>query len=63
MAVATELAVTSKKCENFEILEVNACAGLIVSRAEENTVKYGISRVCTVGDLLGDKDIEIVVNP
>jgi len=50
------------KCKSFDILEVIACADLIMSRAQEKAEKHGIPKACTVKKLLADPSIEIVVN-
>ena len=46
----------------FDILEVAACADLVMERAQEKASKYGIPRACSVDELLEDPEIQIVVN-
>jgi len=48
--------------DTFEILEIVACADLILERAKEQAVKYGVPKACTTEELLADPEIEIVVN-
>ncbi|KFN10153.1 MAG: Gfo/Idh/MocA family oxidoreductase [Paenibacillus macerans] len=51
-----------ENCRKFAELELAACADLDLSRAREQAERYGIPRVCTVEELLGDPDIAIVIN-
>lgn len=51
-----------ENCRKFTELELAACADLDLSRAREQAERYGIPRVCTVEELLGDPDISIVIN-
>ena len=51
-----------KGCRAFHILDVVACADLDVSRAQAKAEEYGGIRACTVGELLGDPEIQIAVN-
>jgi predicted dehydrogenase len=51
-----------QNCRAFEILEVRACADLILDRAKEKAQKHGIPKACSVKQILADKTIEIVVN-
>ena len=46
----------------LEILELAACADLVIERAEEKARPFEGVRACTVAELLGDPEIEIVVN-
>jgi len=48
--------------DTFEILEIVACADLVVERAKEQAAKYGVPKACTTEELLADPEIEIVVN-
>ena len=50
-----------QKAQTFEILQVAACADLIMERAQAQGAKYGVKAV-TVEQLLADPEIEIVVN-
>ena len=47
--------------KKFGIVEVTACADLIMERAEAKAEENGI-RACTVKELLADPEIEIVLN-
>jgi len=46
----------------FEILEIAACADLIVDRAKAKAEEYGVPKACTVDELMADPEIEIVLN-
>ena len=48
--------------ERFEILDVVACADLMVGRAKAKADEHGIPKPCSVDDLLCDPEIEIVIN-
>jgi predicted dehydrogenase len=48
--------------QTFEVLEVAACADLILERAQAQAEAYGVPRACSVEELLADPEIEIVVN-
>jgi len=48
--------------ETFEILEIAACADLILDRAKAQAEAYGVARTCSVDELLADPEIEIVIN-
>lgn len=43
-------------------LEVAACADMFVEKAKEAAEKFKVPKACSVEELLGDPDIEIVVN-
>ena len=45
----------------FDVIEVAACADLLMDRARAKADEYGC-RACTVEELLADPEIEIVVN-
>ena len=49
-------------CRIFEILDLVACADLDVTLAQERAEEFEVDRGCSVDELLGDADIEIVVN-
>ena len=51
-----------ENCGAFDILEVVACADLILDRAKEKAEKHGVKKACSVKKLLEQKSIEIVVN-
>jgi len=46
----------------FEILDTVACADIVMEKARAQAEKHHIARACTVDELLGDPEIEIVVN-
>lgn len=46
----------------FDLLEVVACADLVPELAQTQAAEYGVSRACTVEELLADPAIEIVVD-
>jgi predicted dehydrogenase len=49
-------------CPTFDLLEVAACADVVLERAEAQAAKYGVPVACSPADLLRDPEIEIVVN-
>ena len=51
-----------KYCRQFDILEVDACSDLDMSKAKARAEEYGVPRVLTVEQLLADPEIELVVN-
>lgn len=50
-----------KNCQSFKQVEIVACADLIDEVARRKAERYGI-RACSVNELLGDPDIELVLN-
>ena len=48
--------------QKFPILEVVACADLLMDRARDKAAEFGIPKACTTAELLADPDIEIAVN-
>ena len=46
----------------FQAIDIVACADLVMDRAKAKVEEWGIPRACTVEELLGDPEIEIVVN-
>lgn len=48
--------------KQFVHIRVVACADLIRERSQSATAKYGVPRASTVEELLGDPEVEIVVN-
>lgn len=50
-----------KNCPTFEVLQVVACADIIPSRAQEKASEFGI-KALSVDELLGDPEIDIVLN-
>ncbi len=51
-----------KKLKEFDVLEVAACADLDMERARARAAEFQVPRACTVEELLGDPEIQIVVN-
>lgn len=51
-----------KGCRIFKILEVVACADLLVERAEERAKEFGIPKALSVEALLSDPDVDVVIN-
>ena len=51
-----------KNLKRFPFLNVAACADLDVSRAKAKAAEHGIARACSADELLGDADIDVVVN-
>ncbi len=49
-------------CPTFDLLEVAACADVVLERAEAQAAKYGVPVACSPADLLRDPEIEIVAN-
>ncbi len=47
--------------EKFQALDIVACADLVQERAEAKARQYGV-RACSVGELLADPVVDIVVN-
>ena len=46
----------------FPVLEIVRCADLLPERAEARAAEFGIPRSGTVGELLVDREIELVIN-
>ncbi|MFD0697540.1 Gfo/Idh/MocA family protein [Paenibacillus sp. GCM10027628] len=46
----------------FDILDIVACSDLNMERARARAAEYGISKACSVDELLADLEIEIVIN-
>jgi predicted dehydrogenase len=51
-----------ENAKKLPILDVVACADLIVERAEARAEEFGVARALTVDDLLDDPSIELVIN-
>lgn len=51
-----------KSCRTFPILEVVACADLELARAQNKAAEFGIGKAYSLGDMLDDPDIDIVIN-
>jgi len=50
------------QCPKFDILEVAACADLVMERAQARAAEFNVPRACTVEELLADPEIAIVIN-
>ncbi len=48
--------------QTFEIIDLVACADLVMDRARAQAAKYNIPRAVSVDELLADPEIEIVIN-
>lgn len=48
--------------QTFENLQVEACTDLDMARARSQAAKHGLPRACSLEELLGDPEIQIVVN-
>jgi predicted dehydrogenase len=51
-----------KAGKRFEILDIAACADLVMDRAKSRAAEFGVPKACTVKELLADPEIEIVLN-
>jgi len=52
----------ARGCRAFDILEIAACADIDRRKAEAKAEEFDIARVCSVEDLLADREIQIIVN-
>lgn len=50
-----------RACQKYDVLEVAGCADIDMARAKIKADEYGI-RAMTVEDMLGDPNVEIIVN-
>src|SRR5688500_20062140 len=48
-----------KNLPGFEMVEVVACADLLVERAQARAAEYGIKKACTPDELYADPDVEL----
>ncbi len=51
-----------KAGKTFEMIDIVACADLLIERAQAKAEEHGIPKACTVDELLADPEIEIVMN-
>ena len=51
-----------KGCRVFDILEIAACADLLIERAEARAKEFDIPKALSVEELLSDPDIDVVIN-
>ena len=49
-------------CRRHEVLELVACADLDLNRAEQKAAEHSVPRACSPEELMGDPDINLVVN-
>ncbi len=49
-------------CKPYEILEITACSDLDMDRAKAAAEEFDIPRACTVEEILGDPEIDLVLN-
>ncbi|MDR9852750.1 Gfo/Idh/MocA family oxidoreductase [Paenibacillus sp. VCA1] len=55
-------AIYLENLKKSAVVEVAACADVVLERAESRAAEYGIANVYTVADLLADPSIELVIN-
>src|SRR5947199_6431440 len=51
-----------KNLPTFELVEVAACADVLLERAQARAAEFGVPRACRPEELFADPSIEIVVN-
>ncbi len=51
-----------KNLPTFDLVEVVACADLVLERAQARAAEFGVPRACSPDELLADPAIELVVN-
>jgi predicted dehydrogenase len=51
-----------KNLPTFDLVEVVACADLVLDRAQARAAEFGVPRACRPEELLADPAIEVVVN-
>jgi predicted dehydrogenase len=51
-----------KNCSHLSNMKLVACADLLIERAQEKAKEFGISKACSVEELLSDEAIRIVIN-
>lgn len=51
-----------QNCTRAPQLRVQACADLVLERAQAQAQAYGVPRACGVNELLADPEIELVIN-
>ena len=52
-----------KNCsERFDMIEVVACADMVLEKAKARAEQFNIAKACSVDELLADQEIKIVVN-
>jgi predicted dehydrogenase len=51
-----------RMCRTFDILNVAACADLLIDRAKARAEEFKIPKACSVDEILSDPSIQIIVN-
>lgn len=51
-----------RMAQQLQILQVVACADMVIERAEARAAEFGVARACTVDELLADTEVELVLN-
>src|SRR5919205_1048575 len=51
-----------KVAPTFDLLEVVACADIVVERARARAAEFGVAKALSVEELLADPEVELVVN-
>ncbi len=51
-----------ERLTSFATMQVRACADIVADRAREQAEAFGVPIACSPPDLLGDPDIDVVVN-
>lgn len=51
-----------KVAQSLEMIEIVACADMILERAQARAQEFNIPKACSVDELLADPEIEIVIN-
>ncbi len=51
-----------KGCRNFDILEIVACADLMVERAEARAKEFDIPKALSVEAILRDPEVDVIIN-
>ncbi len=51
-----------ENARRLPIIDIVACADLLVERAQARAAEFGVPRALTVDELLGDPEIELVIN-
>ena len=51
-----------KNLPSFDLVEVAACADLLLERAQARAAEYGVPKACTPDELYADPSIDLVVN-
>jgi predicted dehydrogenase len=51
-----------RNAANLPILEVTACADLELERAQKCAAEFGIPKPCSVDELMGDPNVDLVIN-